>query len=86
MDSSQATWENHQILTSVFLDFNLENKVIFNEGGIVTNNQVGNNARRAKESIVELVRRGGHLASGTHIEEMGKGHVSRRLTNVRGIL
>ena len=34
---SQSTWEDHNPLQKAYLDFNLENKVVLNGGGIISN-------------------------------------------------
>lgn len=49
LDSSNATWEDQSILSEAFPDFNLEDKVNFDGGGIVTSASSKDKDEGAKE-------------------------------------
>ena len=60
LDAAVVTWEDHDKLQQAFSEFNLEDKVHFNGGGIVTSTaETGNNKihnRGAEESITDAIQ------------------------------
>jgi len=81
LDAAAATWEDHDKLQQAFPEFNLEGKVHFNGGGIVTSVvETGNNKshnRGAEKSITDAIQQG-HLT-----DHGGKKNTRIKITNSR---
>ncbi|KAG9447555.1 hypothetical protein H6P81_013683 [Aristolochia fimbriata] len=61
MGSSEATWEDRLSITSRFPDLNIEDKVLFRDGGIVVNqpamSQSNDNLEADVEKVSKIIRR-----------------------------
>ena len=84
MDPSDATWEDYDTVATHYPVFNLEDKVVFKEGGIVMMPKVNNDLLEVdtRHEEAELVTGQSHVAESADSKLVGRG-CRRKITNSR---
>ena len=76
MTPKEATWEEYDTIAQHYPFFNLEDKVVFKEGGIVMMPKVNKDVleKDTRHEVVELVTGHNHVAEGEDSKLRGRGH------------